>query len=331
MIKFWTHRYELNPWTTIGALADRGLRSGALLKCQWPNGNVGYSDIFPWPELGDAPLDSQIKDLERGVLSPLMEQAIWLAKKDALLRKENKNAFAGAPKIKNHFIVNDFTKFSDADMKQVRSLGFTTLKIKVGRSMEEEAKFIVRMVRQNPVMVRLDFNGKTNFAEFERFFSHFDLPEKARIEFVEDPVPWDLQEWAEAAKIVPVALDNEYDKVDWEKFASKPPFQFLVLKPARQDVEKALKWVHKFALKFAFTSSLDHPVGVAHALALAGELKKFYPNTLIDCGCLSLSAYRPDEFSTQIQTVGPFLREIRGTGIGFNDLLERVEWTPVRR
>lgn len=330
MIKFWTHKYELIPWAAIGALAGNQVREGALLKCQWPNGNIGYADIFPWPELGDKPLDAHIKGLGKGALSPLVEQAIWLAKKDSILRKENKNAFAAAPKIKNHFIVNDFTKFTDADMKQVRSLGYTTLKIKVGKDLEEEAKFIVRTIKQNPLMIRLDFNSKLDFAQFERFFSHFAPPEKAKIEFVEDPTPFDVLTWTEAAKIVPLALDNEFDKIDFEKFTSRPPFQYFVLKPARRDVEKLLKWVNKFALKFSVNSSLDHPVGVAHALALAGELKKFYPNTLVDCGCLSHTAYKPNEFSTQIQTTGPFLREIRGTGVGFNDLLEKTLWTPVR-
>jgi O-succinylbenzoate synthase len=330
MIKFWTSKYELVPFGNLGSTADAKPRAGALFKAQWPNGNIGYADIFPWPELGDAPIDEQIAVLGRGQLSPLVEQSIWLAKKDAVLRKAGKNAFANIAKIKNHYLVNDFTKFTEANMKDLRSAGFSTLKIKVGRSVDEEGKFIAKIIRQNPITVRLDFNAKVGFAEFERLFSHLGVAEKPRIEFVEDPVPWNLEAWTEAAKLAPIALDQEYHKVEWEKLKTKPPFSTVVLKPARQDVDHALNWINKFALKMVVSSSMDHPIGVAHACSVAAELKKFYPNTLLDCGCLSLKVYRPNEFSSRIQLTGPYLKDIPGTGIGFDDLLEKVTWVPVQ-
>lgn len=331
MIKFWTHPYELSPWNAIGAVSDGSPKKGSLLKVQWPNGNVGYADIFPWVELGDQPVEHHISELAKGRLTPLVEQSIWLAKKDAALRKQGKNAFAGTAKIKNHFLINDFTKFADSQMKEVRDAGFTTVKVKVGRSVDEEGKFITRILKQNPVLIRLDFNGKTNFSEFERLFSHLGPSERARIEFAEDPVPWNYEEWKEASSIIPLAIDMELPKVGWEKMpAGKPPFSVVILKPARVDIEKTLHWINKYALKMVVTSSLDHAVGVAHSLAVAGELKKYYPNTLLECGCLSNKAYKMDEFSMLIQTTGPYLKDIPGTGIGFNDLLEKIEWIPVK-
>lgn len=331
MIKFWTHRYELFPWSPGRRSNEASPRQGALLKVQWPNGNTGYSDIFPWPEFGDVSIEDQLKALEKGRLSSLVEQSIWLAKKDAANRKQNKNVFVGAAKVKNHFLVNDIVNFSDSQMKELRDVGFTTLKIKVGKSIDDEAKAVIRLLRQNPILVRLDFNAQTDFSQFERFLSHFGPSEKARIEFVEDPIPWDVEAWKEAAKFAPVALDLEYEKVGWEDSTEKPPFSVVVLKPARQDMDKALRWVNKFGLKMVVTSSLDHPVGNAHACAIAAELKKFYPNALLDCGCLTMKAYRPNEFSTQIQAAGPYLKGIVGTGIGFNNLLEKIEWTPVQK
>ena len=190
MMKFWSSKYELVPWQVFGAVADASPRPGALLKVQWPNGNTGYADIFPWPEFGDADIVDQLRALAQGKLSPLVEQAIWLAKKDSVWRKDRKNAHVGAAKIKNHFLVTDFTKFNDAAIKEARSAGFTTFKIKVGRAVDEEGKFIAKFLKQNPVLIRLDFNAKTDFSEFERLFSHLGPAEKARIEFVEDPVPW---------------------------------------------------------------------------------------------------------------------------------------------
>jgi O-succinylbenzoate synthase len=331
IIKCWTSKYELIPWGPIGAVAEGKPREGALLKVQWPNGLVGYADIFPWPEHGDAPIDDQIIALARGKVSTLVEQSMWLAKKDAQMRKLLKNAFAGAAKVKNHYLISDYTKFTDANMTDLRSSGFTTVKVKVGRNVDEEAKFIVRILRQNPITVRLDFNAKVDFSQFERFMSHLGSAERAKIEFVEDPLPWDLESWTEAAKFAPLAMDMEYEKLDWEKLTGRPPFTVLVLKPARQDVEKALRWINRYALKIVVSSSMDHPVGVAHACAQAAELKKFYPNTLLDCGCLTLKSYRPNDFNNRFQTTGPFVKEIPGTGIGFNELLEGQLWVPVEK
>lgn len=331
MMKFWYSRYELTPWNAIGAVANNSARPGALLKVQWSSGAIGYSDVFPWPEFGDSPIDVQLENLSMGRLSLIMEQAIWLAKKDAILRQEGKNAFVGVPKVKNHYLINDFTKFTDDHLKEARSAGYTTFKIKAGRAVDEEGKFVSKFIKQNSMVVRVDFNAKIDFSEYERFVSHLGPAERARIEYVEDPIEWDIDAWKEIADILPLAIDQEFDRLKVDMLTEAPPFKTMIMKPARIDMEKALAFATKFGLKMVVSSSLDHPVGVAHALFQASELKKFYPNRLLDCGCLSLRTYKPNEFSSQIQTTGPFLKEIRGTGIGFDDLFSRIEWTPVSR
>ncbi len=330
MLKFFHSKYELVPMTQIGATPAGGARKGALLKVQWPNGNTGYADLFPWPEFGDQPIDEQLTALAQGKLSILAEQAIWLAKKDAILRKEKKSAFAGAAKIKNHFLVPDFTRFTDSTMKELRTSGFTCLKVKVGKDVEEEAKFVSRIIKQNPVTVRLDFNAKASFEKYEKFVAYLGSAERPKIEFVEDPMPWDPLAWETAAKFgIPLAIDQELEKLSWDKMKTPLPFKVVVIKPARIDVEKMVKIIDKFALKMIVTSSLDHPVGVAHASAVASDLKKFYPNTLLDCGCLTMRAYRPNDYSSRIQVQGPYLTNIPGTGIGFDDLFDKAVWTPV--
>ncbi len=331
MMKFWYSKYELTPWNSIGAVAGPSIREGALVKVEWPNGVTGYSDLYPWPELGDEPVDSHIEYLQKGRLTILMEQSIWLAKKDAQLRSLGKSAFAGIPKVKNHYLINDFTKFSDEQLKEAKSAGFTTFKIKAGRAVDEEGKYIAKFIKQNSLLVRVDFNAKIDFSEYERFISHLGPAEKARIEYVEDPIEWDLEAWTEISEMLPLAIDQEFDKVKLDQITEPPPFKTLVLKPARIDMEKAVAFAEKFDLKMVVTSSLDHPVGVAHALFQASELKKVFPNRLLDCGCLSLRTYKPNEFSSQIQTAGPFLKDIRGTGIGFDALFDRIEWTPINR
>ncbi len=326
MIKIWFHKYELIPMAAIGAVADTRPRRGALLKCKWPNEVVGYADLFPWMELGDPLLEDHLIGLSQGKLSTLVEQSIWLAKKDADLRAQKKNAFVTYPKVKNHFLISDYQTFPDSVMKEMRAQGYTTFKVKCGRNFDEEARFVVRCLRQNPITVRLDFNSRASFSQIERFAAHFSPSEKARIEYVEDPMVWNPSAWSEASKVLPLALDLEYDRVNWELFSSRPPFSVIVIKPARQDVQKILQLVNRHGLKISVSNSLDHPVGMAHAALVAGELKKFYPNTVLDCSCITLRAYQTNDFVSRLQMNGPYIKQIPGTGIGFDTLLENTEW-----
>jgi O-succinylbenzoate synthase len=209
----------------------------------------------------------------------------------------------------------------------MKKSGFTTVKIKVGRNPDDEAKWIDRFLKMHQITVRLDFNGKGTFSSFEKFVSALNPGVRPRIEYVEDPFPYDPELWAAANQLLPLALDQEYDKVAWEKMKLPVPFKVVVIKPARQDVKKAVDHANKFGLKMVITSSLDHPVGIAHSILVAGELKKFYPNMLLDCGCLSLRSYKANDFSTSMIVQGSYLVEIPGLGIGFDNLFDRTAWT----
>lgn len=327
MLKFWCHKYTLQPLTSLGALAEGKVRSGALLKIQWPDQKIGYADLHPWPELGDAELEAQLTAIAKGRLSHLVEQSIWLARKDAVIRAQGKNAFQGLAKVKNHFLITDFTRVEDLTIEEIKKQGFTTVKVKVGRSLEEEAKWIEKFLRMHQLGVRLDFNSKATPASFERFVSSINPALRPRIEYAEDPFPYDPETWGAANQLVPLALDQEYDHVHWDKLKAPLPFKVVVIKPARQDMKKAVDHANKFGLKMVITSALDHPVGIAHALLCAGELKKFYPNQLLDCGCLSQRSYKANDFSTSMIVQGSYLVEIPGTGIGFDHLFDKTVWT----
>lgn len=331
MMNFWFHKYQLQTMAVDLSGQTPAVSEGALLKVAWPDGRIGYADLFPVRKFGDADIDAQLEALAKGRLTPLAEQSIWLAKKDAALRKEKKSAFATAAKVKNHFLVTDMFQFSDVQMAQIRQAGFTTVKLKVGNDPEEEVKVISRWLKQHPIMLRLDFNSKLKIDDYQVFMLSLSQGERARIEFVEDPFPWHADAWKEASSFVPLALDFEAEKVNWDTLKAPVPFKVLVIKPARMDVEKALKRVNQFGLKMVVTSSMDHPVGIAHALNIAAELKKFNPNTLLDCGCLTLRVYKPNEFSAGIQVTGPYLAGIKGTGIGFDELLQGTAWVNLKK
>jgi len=331
MIQFWSHKYQLQEMPSDSSEKHPPIHEGALLKAVWPDGKTGYADLFPVRKFGDADVDTQLSALANGKLSSLTEQSIWLAKRDAILRKNKQSAFVGMAKVKNHFLVTDLFTFTDSKMAEIRSSGYSTLKLKVGFDPEEEVKVISRWLKQHPIMLRLDFNSRLKFDDYQVFMLSLQQGERARIEFVEDPFSWNADAWKAVAEFAPLAIDNEAEKIDWEKLKSPVPFKVMIIKPARTDVEKAVAKVNQYGLKMVVTSSMDHPVGVAHALHVATELKKFNPNTLLDCGCLTLRVYKPNEFANVIQVTGPYLSGIKGTGIGFNELLENTPWIKVQR
>ena len=326
MLKIWHSFYRLEPVTQLGAVASTEPRHGALLKVQWPEGKVGYADLFPWPEFGDVDVQTQLIAIGQGRLTTLVEQSIWMALRDADFRVEKRNAFQGLPRVKNHFLISDVSRIDDVTLHEAKSSGFGVVKVKVGRDWKSEVKWIERFLKQHTMMIRLDFNGTSNYTQVQDFLASLPLAFRARIEYIEDPFPFEEHSWKALNELVPLALDQEFEKVNWDKIKAPLPFKVLVIKPARQDVKKATALVNKFNLKMVVGSSLDHPVGVAHAVWTAGNLKKFYPNVLLDCGCLSLRAYKITDYSAEITTQGPYLTAIPGLGVGFDNLLEKTTW-----
>lgn len=329
MIKLEHANYELLPQTEIGSLAKAEPRQGALMRISWPDGKTGHADCFPWPELGDPDIAAQLWSLGQGKITPLMEQTMWLARRDAEWRAAKKSPYKGLTKVKNHYLIADYKKVTDEEIYQAKSAGFTTFKIKFGKNVEDEARWLDKFIKVFSVMVRIDFNAKINFPLLERFTSILSVPAKARIEFVEDPFAWNQELWTEAARLLPLAADAVLSDIDFAQIGEKPPFGVVIIKPARQDVAKMTALVDRFGLKMVVTSSLDHPVGEMHAAIIAGELKKKYPNRLLDCGCYPSKVYKLIDFGAAITKRGPFVEDVAGTGIGFDDLFENTRWKPV--
>jgi len=70
------------------------------------------------------------------------------------------------------------------------------------------------------------------------------------------------------------------------------------------------------------TSYLDHPIGQLGAAYAASVSKCLEP-----CGLLSHTAYKKNPFSERFQIVNERLvPDQSGTGIGYDDLLENMNW-----
>ncbi|MBO9667513.1 MAG: hypothetical protein J7501_11960 [Bdellovibrio sp.] len=324
MIKLSFHPYVLKPLTSLNSVSTGASRSGALFKVEWPDGNIGYADLHPWTELGDDSLEKQIEGLRKGKISRMMEQTIWLARKDALLRKAGKTFLTAGEKVRNNFLVSNVDEIIPGYLDDVKRQGFSTIKLKVGRNLKDEATAITRIAAAD-LKIRLDFNGLGSWQTFEKFMTNLSPNERAWIEYVEDPFPYDKAAWAEAKKLIKIAIDAPYAKVDWDNL-QKAPFDIVVIKPAKMDVDQAIERCMKFNLKATVTSYMDHPVGVMHALAIAMECKQNHPSIMLDAGCLTHRCYQMDSFSAEMNTQGPFIAGVKGKGIGFDRLLGALPW-----
>lgn len=321
-------RYELKPPIIATASSARSVRQGALIRIEWPSGRTGYADIHPWPELGDEKLDEQLKSLAQLRLTPITEQSIWLAKRDAAARAEKKPLWISGVQVRNNDLVTDVTKVNVGDLDQIAKRGFTTIKIKCGRELEEEAKLVNRIAGRGDLFIRLDFNGALSKKLFEKFMGLINKESDHRIEYVEDPFPYDHEGWREVRGRWRVGIDYELGRSPW-KNDERPMADVLILKPAHMDVDSHVKKAVTWGMGITVTSAMDHPVGVMHAHAVAQELRKKHEHLVRTAGCLTTQVYQMDAFSAAVPVQGPFLGKPAGSGIGFDDLLRSLPWKPI--
>jgi O-succinylbenzoate synthase len=274
----WYWPYELIPRRALSAIAVPGPRRGALIRV-----DDGFADVHPWPELGDAPLDAQLAMLARGETTSLTAASLHFAAIDAAARREGRSVFEGLTIPPSHWPGPD------------PPAGFDTVKL----------KSIDRI--PDHVRLRIDFNATLTPDEFVRIAA--TLP-RERIDFIEDPCPYDPSTWRELRDRtgLRLALDrgNGTEDVD-----------VLVVKPAVQQIPRS-------RAEIVVTSYMDHPLGqlcAAYAAANAG--------ITTTCGLVTHVLYESDAFIERMQIDGARLIPPDGTGLGFDDLLENLPWRPI--
>lgn len=321
--------YRLKPMQSLNAAVPLSERQGVLLAIEWPDGLAGYADLHPWPELGDSSWEDQLAGIRSGKISTMMEQSIWMARRDAQARKQDKSLFDGLPLLKNNYLITD-TRLEQPDLiTRLKAEGFETIKIKLGHDLKKEAEFVSFLGQDGAFKLRLDFNSLGTWQTYERFMSSVNKIALARVQYVEDPFPFDEEAWLEAKRFAPLAIDSDLDKIDLKKLKTKP-FDTVILKPAKHDVNAILQNCIINDYKVTVTSYMDHPLGVMHALAVAGELKKAHPQRILDAGCLTTRLFQMDTYSAEVVPSGPYLKRADGKGIGFDALLAREPWSQLK-
>lgn len=240
--------------------------------------------MHPWPELGDAPLDEQLALLARGETTPLTGASLHWARVDAEARARGVSLFAGLEIPLSHWSGNE------------PPAGFDTVKIKGVMPVPEH------------VRIRIDFNARLSPEEFVRVAE--TLP-RERIDFIEDPCPYDAAVWQSLRERtgLRLALDRFEGDAD-----------VLVHKPALHTSFPS------FDGEVVVTSYMDHPVGQFFAAYVAARRP---PSAARRDGLFTHALYEPDAFIDRIRADGARLLPPEGTGIGFDDLLEDLPWTKI--
>jgi O-succinylbenzoate synthase len=271
----WYSEYALHPRRALSAIATPGLRRGALIRA-----GSGFADVHPWPELGDAAVDEQLAILARGETTALTARSLEMARADGEARERGVSLFEGLTVPASHWPGNDPPR------------GFDTVKVKDVGDLPPK------------VRLRIDFNATLRPEEFLMIAE--GLPHD-RVDFVEDPCPYDPDVWT--------ALREQTGlRLALDRMSAEDGVDVLVVKPAIQDVPKSSK-------EIVITSYMDHPVGQLHAAAIAARFA-----TSARCGLVTHVLFERNEFSERLELDGARLRAPKGTGIGFDDLLERISW-----
>lgn len=157
------------------------------------------------------------------------------------------------------------------------------------------------------VRLRIDFNARLTPAEVLEIAA--TLP-RQRVDFVEDPCPYDPRVWSELRSTTGLrfALD--------QKVAPRGGYDVAIWKPALQIEPPS-------ADSIVVTSYLDHPVGQFGAAWVAAANAARIDSR---CGLMTHVLYEPDAFIEAIRVDGARLLPPRGTGIGFDDLLDSLPW-----
>jgi len=154
------------------------------------------------------------------------------------------------------------------------------------------------------VRLRIDFNAQLSASQFLEIAAR--LP-KERIDFVEDPCAYDVMTWRMLKKMTSLrlALDREL---------AEEGVDVLVVKPAVQEMPRSSR-------EIVVTSYMDHAIGQFFAAYPAAAHR--ITNV---CGLFTHVLYERDRFFEAIESEGPRLKAPKGTGIGFDDLIESLPW-----
>lgn len=308
-------RYRLKARGFLNSISKRSSFEGALIQI-----DGGYGCIHPWPELGDPTLEKCLADLAGARRWPIVRRAIRCAEYDRTARSFENSLFEEMEVPASHATL---AKADAAEVARAVEAGFTTVKLKAGRDLSAEMKFLDAMTLEFPALQwRLDFNESLSSEQAAEFLLGLGEKARAAIDFVEDPCPFSETSWAELHRKTRVKL-----AVDREATPLSAAAQVIVIKPAVDEPFLLGEAAIAHNQRVVMTSYMDHPVGQAFAAWEAARLELQFPGLVGICGLQTHHLFESNEFAEAIGSWSPEFKVPDGIGLGFDDLLAAQPWT----
>ena len=312
-LPIYIHRYTLTSAGALNASSTKRQHEGVLIKV-----GDGYGCMHPWPELGDVPLDRLLEILRDGGTTPIIRAALQSASEDGKARVEGRSLFDNLTVPESHATL----MMNESDVDRAVAAGFSTVKVKMGRSLDTEREFIFAQAERYPELRwRLDFNCLLGQGGVEEELMCYPQSFREKIDFLEDPCVYDKSVWKNLRTRydIPLAVDRDVESVDGD-------VSFVILKPAVNILNRVLEDAHLNSWRVVFTSYMDHPLGQTYAAWKAAIAAKQYPGMVNTCGLMTHGLFEEDAFTDQMGKVKPSFTPPPGCGLGFDDLLEALPW-----
>ena len=175
--------------------------------------------------------------------------------------------------------------------------------------------------------VRLDFNCRISRDKFTNWLEKNLAWLKPHLDFIEDPFVYEPREWMRIQENfgIDLALDLAADVLAVKAEGAR----VVIIKPAIIDPREVLKAFAGDDRRFVFTHYMDFPIGQMSAYAEAQSLMAEEGSRIAVCGLQHHDVYEGFTFQDTIRNDGPFIVPPEGTGLGFDQLLERQDWTHI--
>jgi O-succinylbenzoate synthase len=311
----WYWHYRLKSRKVLNSRSSRREFEGVLLK----DSEGGHACIHPWPELGDPPLAKCLEDLAGARSRSIVRRALRCLEMDGAARSVQDPLFDELEVPRSHatLVVRD-----KEDVSQAVDAGFTVAKLKCGSNLPVERAFLNAMAAAHPGLTwRLDFNESGMAEELVDWLDEMPAETRRCIEFLEDPCEYSETKWREIHRRTRVAL-----AVDREAAPNCGEAQVVVIKPAIDEPWLLAEAAQGNGQRVVVTSYMDHPLGQAFAAWEAGRLALQFPGLVGTCGLQTHHLFERDAF---VEALGPWTPEFHsapGTGLGFDDLLDKLPW-----
>jgi o-succinylbenzoate synthase len=308
-------RYRLKSRGMLNSISNRREFEGALIQI-----DGGYGCIHPWPELGDPPLEKCLTDLAGNRYWPIVRRAVRCAIFDAAARSLNESLFDEMEIPESHATLPET---DSAHVALAVEAGFSIIKLKTGRNLAKETKFLESMIEAYPALKwRLDFNEVLSPGEALEFLSGLSEKARAALDFVEDPCPFSENVWKDLYRRTRVPL-----AVDHEAGPQSAGAQVMVIKPAVDEPFLLGESAMGFQQRVILTSYMDHPFGQSFAAWEAARLELEFPGLVGVCGLQTHHLFEKSEFTEALGPWSPKFKVPAGTGLGFDDYLDALPWT----